>query len=950
MRRSPATGVRALLGATLALLAIVAGSAAPAAASPRVHSSTVADTGTPITAAATTGPRTLHIDVPQAPGSAQTISLDADLYLPATTTPSPAVLLAHGFGGSKKSVRSDAERLRGEGFVVLAYSARGFGASGGRISLDSLNYEVADASRLVDFLGTRPEVQKREGNPVVGVYGASYGGALALMLGATDPRVDAVVASITWNDLAQALVPQSAPVVGGVIQPGVFKQAWATQLFSAAAAPRFGACGRFTPEFCALYTKLVGGESLDAADRALLAASSPSSVLAGMTAPTLLLQGRQDTLFGFDQADANARELTAAGATVKVSWFSGGHDGGLIAGTDDAVDSWLSAHLSPAGTKGTPTPAAGDATSFDFTVPSSARGFGETRVATAYPGLESATGQRLSLDGRRGLVVNPPGALPATISSLPGTGALDSVIGGLGGGLLAGASQPAQQARFSSAPIGTAFILAGAPTVTVTASLPRSRRSPQQTPGAAATEVVLFAQLRVESGDNDLAVGGGVQPIRVSLPADGSVVQIPVTLPATTWRFERGDVVSVSLRTTDAGYLGSPTAATFVVDADGTLSLPTVASADPTATAGAPSRVALIGIPVVLLVALALALLTMAADRRRRRLSTVDEVGADDGVVAGGVATIPLVPSATAPPLIIRGLTKNYRNGLRAVDDLTFTVQRGQVLGLLGPNGAGKTTALRMVTGLLRPDAGEIEIFGEKVTPGARVLTRVGCFIEGPGFLPHLSGRRNLRLFWAASGRPLSEARLVEALEIADLGAAVDRKVAGYSQGMRQRLAIAQAMLGMPELLILDEPTNGLDPPQIFALRGVLRRYAETGRTVIVSSHLLGEVEQTCSDVVVMARGRLLAAGTVAEVAGETSELTIEVTDVAASVRAVSRLEGAAARELTPDSVRVLPGGNRPESVVAAIAADGIGIRSVSRGRHLEETFLAMVGSEGVNE
>ena len=165
---------------------------------------------------------------------------------------------------------------------------------------------------------------------------------------------------------------------------------------------------------------------------------------------------------------------------------------------------------------------------------------------------------------------------------------------------------------------------------------------------------------------------------------------------------------------------------------------------------------------------------------------------------------------------------------------------------------------------------------------------------------------------------------------------------------MKQRLAIAQAMLGMPELLILDEPTNGLDPPQIFALRGVLRRYAETGRTVIVSSHLLGEVEQTCSDVVVMARGRLLAAGPVAELAGESNELTIEVTDVEAALHAVHRLDGAEALMTAPGTIRVLPAGNGPEAVVAVITEHGIGIRSVTRGRHLEETFLDMVGTEGI--
>ena len=925
MSRSHARGWRMALGVVVIFVVLVAPAAAASAAS----------------VAEVTGPsETFRVAVPAAPGSAATIRLDVDLYLPATSRPAPAVLLAHGFGGSKRSLAKDAERMRREGYVVMAYSARGFGRSGGRISLDSLDYEVADAKRLVDVLASRPEVETRDGDPVIGVVGASYGGALALSLGATDPRIDTVVAAITWNDLAQALVPQSATADGAAPAPGVFKQAWATQLFGAAASPFYGACGRFTAELCTLYTKLVGGGQLDAADRTLLEASSPASVLSGMTAPTLLLQGRQDTLFGLDQSDANERAITAAGAPVTVSWFAGGHDGGQTAGTDGVVDKWLFAHL-----RGR-SPRHASSEPFSFTVPTSARGFAETRVAARYPGLNGGSLRKLPLNGRFGIVVNPPGGLPATISSLPGIGAVDSVIGGIGSGIAGTAgtvAQPAQQAKFATGSISTPFVLAGSPTVTVDVRLPRFRgevRDPS--PSAAPVEVLLFAQLRVSSGDSDIAVGGGVAPMRVSLPADGSATRVRLTLPATTWRFERGDKIALSLRTTDAGYLGSATSATFVVNTEGTLSLPTVASADPVVGGGAPSTAALIGIPIVILLGLILAAIAAIADRRR------DHPGPADGPVVEPVVGPPVGRPDDAPPLVIRGLTKTYSAGFRAVDDLSFTVQRGQVLGLLGPNGAGKTTALRMVTGLLRPDAGEIEIFGEKVSPGSRVLTRVGCFIEGPGFLAHLSGRRNLQLFWAASGRPRADARLTEALDIADLGSAVNRRVGGYSQGMKQRLAIAQAMLGMPELLILDEPTNGLDPPQIFALRGVLRRYAETGRTVIVSSHLLGEVEQTCSDVVVMARGRLLAAGPVAELAGESTELTIEVTDVEAALHAVHRLDGAEALMTAPGTIRVLPAGNGPEAVVAAITEHGIGIRSVTRGRHLEETFLEMVGTEGI--
>jgi ABC-2 type transport system ATP-binding protein len=170
----------------------------------------------------------------------------------------------------------------------------------------------------------------------------------------------------------------------------------------------------------------------------------------------------------------------------------------------------------------------------------------------------------------------------------------------------------------------------------------------------------------------------------------------------------------------------------------------------------------------------------------------------------------------------------------------------------------------------LKPTQGQITLFGHPVFFGSTVLSRVGALVEGAGFLPHLSGRENLELYWKASGRE-GEPYFEEVLEIADLGTAIDRKVKAYSQGMRQRLGIAQAMLGKPDLLMLDEPTNGPDPPQIKAMREVMKTYAQTGRTVIVSSHMLSEVEQTCSHVVVMHRGQLIATGEVADLlAGRT--------------------------------------------------------------------------------
>ena len=212
-------------------------------------------------------------------------------------------------------------------------------------------------------------------------------------------------------------------------------------------------------------------------------------------------------------------------------------------------------------------------------------------------------------------------------------------------------------------------------------------------------------------------------------------------------------------------------------------------------------------------------------------------------------------------PLVVNDVVKTYGDGFRAVDGVSFRAEAGQVVGLLGPNGAGKTTAIRMLVGLIRPDSGEIFVDGEPVHAGADVLGSVGAFIEGPGFLPHLTGMQNLTAYWQATGRPIEEAHLEEALEIAGLGTAIDRRVRGYSHGMRQRLGIAQAMLGLPALLLLDEPTNGLDPPQIKAMRSVLADYAATGRTVVVSSHLLAEVQQTCSHVVVMHLGKVILTG-----------------------------------------------------------------------------------------
>ena len=215
------------------------------------------------------------------------------------------------------------------------------------------------------------------------------------------------------------------------------------------------------------------------------------------------------------------------------------------------------------------------------------------------------------------------------------------------------------------------------------------------------------------------------------------------------------------------------------------------------------------------------------------------------------------------PAIEASGLSKRFGD-VAAVNDLSFIVEHGQVCGLLGPNGAGKTTTVRMLVGLIRANTGTARLLGEEVHPSAGVLRRVGLLVEKPAFVPYLSGLRNLELHWTAGSGSWPPVGLDDALDLANLGPAIDRKTKGYSQGMRQRLGIAQAVMHRPELLVLDEPTNGMDPAETRRMRVGLAELSSRGTTVLLSSHLLAEVEQVCSHVLVVDRGTLVAAGTVA--------------------------------------------------------------------------------------
>jgi ABC-2 type transport system ATP-binding protein len=289
------------------------------------------------------------------------------------------------------------------------------------------------------------------------------------------------------------------------------------------------------------------------------------------------------------------------------------------------------------------------------------------------------------------------------------------------------------------------------------------------------------------------------------------------------------------------------------------------------------------------------------------------------------------------------GLSKRFGSGVLAVDDLSFTVDPGQVCGLLGPNGAGKTTALRILLGLIKPTKGEAYLFGRRVRPGSEELRRVGALIETAAFVPHLSGMRNLELWWRAGGASLADADFEHALAIAGLGDAIDRKVKTYSQGMRQRLGLARVLLGRPAVLVLDEPTNGLDPGEMREVRQLVHRVADSGATVLFSSHVLAEVEQTCSHAVVMDKGHLVAAGSVTDLIGSSGVVYLEVDDVAAAQRVLSTLPAVQSVEREPPGLSVNIDGASRSELVAALVHAGVGVETVTARHRLEDAFLGLV-------
>ena len=288
----------------------------------------------------------------------------------------------------------------------------------------------------------------------------------------------------------------------------------------------------------------------------------------------------------------------------------------------------------------------------------------------------------------------------------------------------------------------------------------------------------------------------------------------------------------------------------------------------------------------------------------------------------------------------VEHLTKRFGKVL-AVDDVSFALKPGTITGFLGPNGAGKTTTLRMIVDLVRPTQGTARVLGGPYRDLARPWTRVGSLLDASGFHPGRSGRNALRVVARASGIP--DARVEEVLEMVELTGAAKRAVKGYSTGMRQRLALGCVLLGDPEVLLLDEPGNGLDPEGIRWLRTFLRRRAAEGRTVLVSSHVLAEVEQTVDDVLIISKGKLVAQGPISELAVGASAVVRCRTPQAERLEQLLAARGAAVNRL--DAALAIRGPSAAE--VGQLALDnGVVLHELlTEQASLEDLFLQIAGT-----
>ncbi|MEH3076999.1 MAG: alpha/beta fold hydrolase [Quadrisphaera sp.] len=711
---------RLVAAAAAALVGLGAlGAAGPAAASSTSPSASPSSTPTD-TPVEGVREEPLTVPVGPEPGGAQ-VTIDATIYEPdaaSQASPSPAVLLAHGFGGSKADLAAQGRSLAQAGYVALAYTARGFGASGGNVHLDDPDYEVADARALVDLLAQRPEVQQDgPGDPRVGVAGASYGGAVGLLLAGTDPRVDAVASGITWSDLSSALDPQAAQGQSG----GVFKAGWASQLLTSltgsaldsarsatsATATASGtsgtsgggtgggaqlgvstaACGRLAPDLCRGYLQAAETGVVPDSLRAQLARSAPAAVLPDSRAAVLLVQGEGDSLFGLGDSLANAEAAQRSGAPVSVAWVGGGHDGGFDgAAFDDRARTWFDEHLRAGASAGAQTgePAgsgesAGDPTAaFSVAVPRQSlfggRGGGggggggstpDERTLDAVPPL-AGTAQQLALSPAAPSAQQGQGGQQGqqgpqlVLSPAGGRPAAMTALPGLGDvaslvGLAAGGG-------FNTAVLpGQAAVFETEPLEQPLTLLGAS--SVRLSVTSNADDAVLFASLSDVSPDGSTALPSGlVAPLRVTT-TPGQPATVDVTLPAVVRDVAAGHRLRLVVATTDSAYAVPTDPRVYGIGlADGQLAVAAAPAAisEPTGDSVDVPRAHVLALAGVVLAALALALVDAARRRRRPAAGGAH----DDAPQVTGAGRDDLDDVV----LEVSGLEKVYGDGFRAVD------------------------------------------------------------------------------------------------------------------------------------------------------------------------------------------------------------------------------------------------------------------------------------------
>ncbi|MBA3523701.1 MAG: alpha/beta fold hydrolase [Geodermatophilaceae bacterium] len=511
---------------------------------------------------------------------ADAVDLDTTVFTPddaSAGNPAAAIVIAHGYGGTKEEGKGQATKFARDGYVVVTYSARGFGESTGEISMDAPDYEVADARTLIDMLAERDDVvQDGDGDPRVGFFGGSYGGGLALLTAAYDQRVDAVSAARTWNSLVNALFPNNVgaptgdtPAASGDVETedGVFKKLWAQFFFEGGQIDAEGGgggeaparpsttdgCGGLRPEYCAAYEAVLQDNALTEDMRSLLEASSPASVIDQVMAPTLLIQGEGDKLFPLSEADANARGIAANGTPVKVVWVSGGH-GAARTTRPEAVmldqigTAWFDFYLRDQGSE--------PDRSFTYTEVTgqgeNGQIQGEAKTVDAYPGLAQNAAARIDipLAGNEQSIDYPQGGDPAAFSAVP-----PGFVAKGGSRRSTPEEIDGQYALFDSGAISMPLALVGSPTLSVRVA---------STTG----EAVLFGKIYDVAPDGEeTLVQSLVSPLMLTgLPATLAEAQpTTLSLPPIAKSFDTGHLIRVVLASTDQGYAGPAAAATYQV-------------------------------------------------------------------------------------------------------------------------------------------------------------------------------------------------------------------------------------------------------------------------------------------------------------------------------------------------------------------------------------------------